>query len=127
MALEDRRAVKARAFDFPAVDDNHAGRRRVEAGEDVERRRLAAVGMADDADERAAILARQGRVRIDLPDFGTGINIGRRTAPAGGKVFGRGGAAELLDVKPTTLASRIETLGIRYERGAPAEAPEQRA
>ena len=31
----------------------------------------------------------------------------------GGKVFGRGGAAELLDVKPTTLASRIKALGIR--------------
>src|SRR3546814_4469082 len=34
----------------------------------------------------------------------------------GGKVFGPGGAAELLDVKPTTLASRIKTLGIRYVR-----------
>jgi PAS domain S-box-containing protein len=30
----------------------------------------------------------------------------------GGKVFGPGGAAELLDVKPTTLASRIKRLGI---------------
>ena len=29
-----------------------------------------------------------------------------------GKVFGPGGAAELLDVKPTTLASRIKRLGI---------------
>ena len=27
---------------------------------------------------------------------------------SGGKVFGRGGAAELLGVKPTTLASRIK-------------------
>ena len=33
-----------------------------------------------------------------------------------GKVFGRGGAAELLDLKPTTLAARIKTLGIRFER-----------
>lgn len=30
----------------------------------------------------------------------------------GGKVFGPGGAAELLDVKPTTLASRIKRMGI---------------
>lgn len=29
-----------------------------------------------------------------------------------GKVFGRGGAAELLEIKPTTLASRIKSLGI---------------
>jgi transcriptional regulator with GAF, ATPase, and Fis domain len=29
-----------------------------------------------------------------------------------GKVFGPGGAAELLDMKPTTLASRIKSLGI---------------
>lgn len=31
---------------------------------------------------------------------------------SGGKVAGRGGAAEILDLKPTTLASRIKTLGI---------------
>jgi formate hydrogenlyase transcriptional activator len=92
--------------------------------------------------ERAAILARNGRVRIDLPDL-TALGVGRRAVatngkPAiltdddrrerdrvnimaaleacGGKVFGRGGAAELLDVKPTTLASRIKALGIEVER-----------
>jgi transcriptional regulator with GAF, ATPase, and Fis domain len=31
---------------------------------------------------------------------------------AGGKVFGVGGAAELLGLKPTTLASRMKRLGI---------------
>ncbi|MEW8315558.1 MAG: helix-turn-helix domain-containing protein [Candidatus Thiodiazotropha endolucinida] len=31
---------------------------------------------------------------------------------AGGKVFGKGGAAELLGLKPTTLASRMKRLGI---------------
>jgi len=30
-----------------------------------------------------------------------------------GKVFGPGGAAELLNMKPTTLASRIKALGVR--------------
>jgi transcriptional regulator with GAF, ATPase, and Fis domain len=91
--------------------------------------------------ERAAILARNGRVRVDLPEPGTNFISGRRTPttgskPAiltdddrrerdrvnimaalkasGGKVFGPGGAAEMLDVKPTTLASRIKTLGLRY-------------
>ena len=92
--------------------------------------------------ERAAILARNGRVRIDLPDLTTGtgrramaangkptilteddrrerdrINIMAALEACGGKVFGRGGAAELLDVKPTTLASRIKALGIEVERG----------
>jgi transcriptional regulator with GAF, ATPase, and Fis domain len=34
-----------------------------------------------------------------------------------GKVFGPGGAAEMLDIKPTTLASRIKALGITKARG----------
>jgi len=103
--------------------------------------------------ERAAILARNGRVRIDLPDLGSTVHIGRRTQPSaakptvmtdddrrerdrsnimaalsacGGKIFGSGGAAELLDVKPTTLASRIKTLGIRYERRLGSELSEPR-
>jgi DNA-binding NtrC family response regulator len=33
-----------------------------------------------------------------------------------GKVFGPGGAAELLGVKPTTLASRISALGLNPKR-----------
>ena len=95
--------------------------------------------------ERAAILARNGRVRIDLPDAAPGVSSGRRTtagespsvmteedrrerdranimsalAACNGKVFGRGGAAEMLELKPTTLAARIKSLGIRYE--APAK------
>ena len=32
---------------------------------------------------------------------------------AGGKVYGAGGAAELLGMKPTTLASRLERLGLK--------------
>ena len=31
---------------------------------------------------------------------------------AGGKIYGPGGAAELLGLKPTTVASRIQRLGI---------------
>jgi transcriptional regulator with GAF, ATPase, and Fis domain len=35
---------------------------------------------------------------------------------AGGKVYGAGGAAELLGVPPTTLASRLRKLGTRAAR-----------
>ncbi len=91
--------------------------------------------------ERAAILAQNGRLRIDLPIQQVGIepsttsrrpkngapqsvmtddemrehersNILAALRLSGGKVFGNGGAAELLAVKPTTLASRIKSLGI---------------
>jgi formate hydrogenlyase transcriptional activator len=90
--------------------------------------------------ERAAILAQNGRLRIDLPD-GSGVqpspgaarvkadarpavltasemraheraNILAALEACSGKVFGPGGAAEMLDIKPTTLASRIKALGI---------------
>ncbi|MFK8111222.1 MAG: sigma 54-interacting transcriptional regulator [Rubripirellula sp.] len=42
-------------------------------------------------------------------------NIRRALRRTGGKVYGVGGAAELLDIKPTTLASRIKSLGIQPE------------
>ena len=32
---------------------------------------------------------------------------------AGGKIYGPGGAVELLGLKPTTLASRLKALGIK--------------
>ena len=103
--------------------------------------------------ERAAILARNGRIRVDLPDLASAIQIGRKSTPAagktslltdddrrerdrinilaaleacGGKIFGPGGAAELLDVKPTTLASRIKTLGIRVARPPRPEGTDMR-
>jgi DNA-binding NtrC family response regulator len=95
--------------------------------------------------ERGAILAHKGRLRIDLPEpmtaprpNGNGTvaearptvltdderrardrdNILSALAACGGKVFGRSGAAELLGVKPTTLASRIKSLGIQASRTA---------
>lgn len=92
--------------------------------------------------ERGTILARQGRLRLDLPDAmpsdtrpvappapeqlpaGELLTESERRArdrrnilaaleAAGGRIFGPGGAAERLDVKPTTLASRLKALGIR--------------
>ncbi len=35
---------------------------------------------------------------------------------ANGKISGKGGAAELLQIKPTTLASRMRVMGIEYEK-----------
>ena len=88
--------------------------------------------------EHAAILARDGRIRIDLPSAGMRAAAGRSDAATlltederrdrdranivaaleacGGKVFGPGGAAELLDVRPTTLTSRIKALGITVNK-----------
>jgi PAS domain S-box-containing protein len=97
--------------------------------------------------ERAAILARDGRLRFDLPDLDRSRRAASGAAPetesgtkrpdlmtehdrrerdraniqaaleaCGGKVFGPGGAAELLAVRPTTLASRIKALGIAPPR-----------
>jgi len=89
--------------------------------------------------ERAAILARDGRLRIELPDSTPPAavtdppaadaaapplltdadrrsrdraNILAALHSCGGRIFGANGAAALLGVKPTTLASRIKVLGI---------------
>jgi formate hydrogenlyase transcriptional activator len=35
---------------------------------------------------------------------------------SGGKIYRKGGAAELLGLRPTTLSSRISALGIKRKR-----------
>ncbi|TCT08047.1 sigma 54-interacting transcriptional regulator [Aquabacter spiritensis] len=86
--------------------------------------------------ERGMILARNGRLAIDLPAAEPPLSAPTIAAPApgieteeerrarlcasiraaleacGGKVSGPGGAAERLGLKPTTLASRMKTLGL---------------
>jgi len=91
--------------------------------------------------ERAVILSRGGRLRLDAvvaghaAQEGTPFPAAQPPGPeeivpesewrrreranlvtalkrAGGRVYGRGGAAELLGVKPSTLQSRLRTLGI---------------
>jgi transcriptional regulator with GAF, ATPase, and Fis domain len=91
--------------------------------------------------ERAVIVSRAGRLWLDLPDpdslpqvspssteqvggeSGALMTESDRVArdrqtivqaleQTGGKVFGEGGAAMLLGLKPTTLASRMKRLGI---------------
>lgn len=94
--------------------------------------------------ERAAILARNGRLSIDLPHDRRGgappasppvaaagaflteaqrrdrdrASILAALETAGGKVSGPDGAAAILGLRPTTLASRIKALGIVAGRSA---------
>lgn len=87
--------------------------------------------------ERACIVAADGRLRFDLPSASKkqvlaaesldpkriltdeemrsleAENIRAALAQCHGKVYGANGAAVLLGVKPTTLNSRIKSLGIR--------------
>lgn len=95
--------------------------------------------------ERAAILARDGRLSIDAvlaraqttnpalprtPALATPptaieteserkqrerANLEAALAACGGRVYGPGGAAEILGIRPTTLASRLRALGLRHE------------
>ncbi len=97
--------------------------------------------------ERAVILARGGPLRFDLAlpagastaptrrertqesaeGFVTAREFRKRErqnliaalGEAGWKIYGRGGAAALLGMKPTTLASRMRALGIERPRSAP--------
>jgi transcriptional regulator of acetoin/glycerol metabolism len=83
--------------------------------------------------ERAVITSPSGRLNVDLlapartteiPAADPGVrtdaqirqieidNIRAALKAADGKVSGPGGAAQLLGLKPTTLASRIKSLGI---------------
>ena len=57
VTLEHHATVERRPGDFAPVHDDRAGRGRVQAGEDVQDRGLAAAGMADDADELAFLHA----------------------------------------------------------------------
>jgi transcriptional regulator with GAF, ATPase, and Fis domain len=96
--------------------------------------------------ERAVILARGGPLRVDLalPAAASGAPSRRERAQepvegfvtdrefrkrerqnliaalteAGWKIYGRGGAAALLGMKPTTLVSRIQALGLERPRSA---------
>ncbi|MFO1003650.1 MAG: hydrogenase, partial [Planctomycetaceae bacterium] len=88
--------------------------------------------------ERACIIAADGRLRFDLPASSSRQHPERSESPTPqrilteeelrileadniraalsqchGKVYGPNGAAALLEVKPTTLNSRIKSLGIR--------------
>ncbi len=92
--------------------------------------------------ERAVILSRCGPLRFEFPDRADGgalqtaaphpfaeaerqiltepeiralerQNIEKALKAAGGRIYGKKGAAELLRLKPTTLSARIKRLGIK--------------
>src|SRR5262249_11420460 len=94
--------------------------------------------------ERAVITSTGGRINIELPSPSAAtrvveavpteadrvrtdaeirqveaVNIRAALKAANGKVSGPGGAAELLGLKPTTLASRIKALGILLQDHGP--------
>jgi len=103
--------------------------------------------------ERAMILTRSGKpLQFDLPAKSTGRTTAAPKEPeatakvrtrgelreeerrnilaalkaAGGKVFGRGGAADLLGMRPTTLASRLRAMGLQKKYVASDEGPSER-
>ena len=59
--------------------------------------------------------------RFSTLDAVTAEHIRRMLAATGGRVAGRGGAAELLGVNPSTLRSRMKKLGIRVMRACAPE------
>ncbi|MCA9427854.1 MAG: sigma 54-interacting transcriptional regulator [Candidatus Omnitrophica bacterium] len=89
--------------------------------------------------ERSVITAADGKLRFDLPEQAVSEKRKGRSQPAsskkilteaelrdieaaniqlaleqtGGKIYGSDGAAAILGVRPTTLSSRIKTLGLR--------------
>jgi len=75
--------------------------------------------------ERSMILSRGRTLQLALPEAGQSVSddalsldeiqrrhIRRVLAMTSGRISGRGGAAELLGLKPTTLRSRMERLGL---------------
>jgi transcriptional regulator with GAF, ATPase, and Fis domain len=87
--------------------------------------------------QRAVIMARAGHLEFDvdtIPSTTSGANgksvmsykelrqlelanLKRALEQSQGKIFGPGGAAELLETNPTTLISRMKTLGVQRPRG----------
>jgi len=76
--------------------------------------------------ERAMILATGDTLLVELPSFSQGVTVPRMTLKegqraqiqqvldeTGWRIRGKGGAAELLGLKPTTLEARMAKLGIK--------------
>jgi len=99
--------------------------------------------------ERAVSLARDGEARLELDVPGRAVavaaddvisavdwrrreraNLEAALQRAGGRIYGPGGAAEILGVPPTTLASRVKVLGLARPSpagdGRPGEASRRR-
>jgi transcriptional regulator with GAF, ATPase, and Fis domain len=62
---------------------------------------------AENSEGRREIMTEEEMKRLDRE------NILAALDQTGWKIFGRGGAAELLDMRPTTLASRMKKMGLK--------------
>jgi len=117
-----RSRIDAAAFQWLRVlaDNVAAAVARARAFEQAERRRTAAER------ESAMLRAELRRLQIrssggasDVPVLSIGewrqherANLEAALRQSGGRVYGKGGAAALLGVPPTTLASRLKVLGV---------------
>ena len=59
--------------------------------------------------------APSGQERLETLDMAVARHILRALEISGGKISGKGGAAEILDVHPNTLRARMQKLGIRHD------------
>ncbi len=89
--------------------------------------------------ERAVILSQGRSLRVNLDDMTVNpaqlqeppiaelmtdaevreiekVNLQRALDAAGGRIYGSGGAAELLGIKPTTLSSRLSAMGLKKSK-----------
>jgi DNA-binding NtrC family response regulator len=73
---------------------------------------LAAAKSADSAPTKSPLTATELILTRDALKRHERDSIAAALKLTGGKIFGENGAAELLGMKPTTLASRIKALGI---------------
>ena len=73
----------------------------------------------------------QPRSRLGLMTFDEATRrcLEEALEASGGRIRGPGGAAALLGLKPTTLVSKLEKLGVSRAKpgGAPGSAPKQRS
>ena len=59
--------------------------------------------------------APSGQERLETLDMAVTRHILRALEISGGKISGKGGAAEILDLHPNTLRARMQKLGIRHD------------
>ena len=87
-------------FDIPSVD-------RADCGDET----ATSAGAAAEASDPPKVIPEAEMRRLERDNLATALRLSE------GRIYGEGGAAELLGVKPTTLTSRIKKLGLGRTRG----------
>ena len=113
--LSPRREIAPEVLDLPARSARAVGLSSGAGGFDEGSRRLDEAPLPDLA-EGAPVLTLDEAQRA---------HIERVLTRVGGRIYGRGGAAELLGLKPSTLQSRMKKLGVK--RGGVSDGPGSRA